>query len=137
MLFYAWKYDSAIQRIGRITNLKTIVVDDIPERAWYIVSGKETFPKSTINKKIMEVDKTIGEVAAQTEEENRLSLIVAERTMETLRNYVDKLRDNIASEVPVVENEKVLAEIRDVAALVNSMLNEYITLEITSTTQMS
>ena len=55
MLFYAWKYDSAIQRIGRITNLKTIVVDDIPERAWYIVSGKETFPKSTINKKIMEV----------------------------------------------------------------------------------
>ena len=137
MLFYAWKYDSAIQRIGRITNLKTVVVDEIPERAWYIVSGKETFPKSTINKKIMEVDKTIGEVAARTEEENRLSLIVAERTMETLRNYVDKLRDNIASEVPVVENEKVLAEIRDVAALVNSMLNEYITLEITSTTQMS
>ena len=137
MLFYAWKYDSAIQRIGRITNLKTVVVDEIPERAWYIVSGKETFPKSTINKKIMEVDKTIGEVAARTEEENRLSLIVAERTMETLRNYVDKLRDNIASEVPVVENEKVLAEIRDVAALVNSMLNEYITLEITSTSQMS
>ena len=137
MLFYAWEYHSAIQRMGRITELKAVVAEVIPERAWNIVSGKETFPQSNIYKLIMEVDETIEEVTAQTGEENRLSLIVAGRTMETLQNYIDQIRDNIAHDVPVVENEAVLAEVRDVAALVDRMLNEYIALEITSTAQMS
>lgn len=137
MLFYAWEYHSAIQRMGKITELKTVVADEIPEKAWNIVSGRQTFPQSDIYKSMIEVNETIEEVTAQTGEENRLSLIVAGRTMETLENYVDKIRDNMAEDVPVVENEAVLAEVRDVAALVDSMLNEYIALEITSTAQMS
>ena len=137
MLFYAWEYHSAIQRMGKITELKTVVAVEIPEKAWNIVSGKETFPQSNIYKLIIEVNETIEEVTAETGEENRLSLIVAGRTMETLENYVDKIRDNMSAEVPVVENEAVLVEVRDVAALVDSMLNEYIALEITSTARMS
>ncbi|MBQ1547676.1 MAG: sensor histidine kinase [Lachnospiraceae bacterium] len=137
MVFYAWKYHSAIQRIGKITELKAVVTDEIPEKAWYIISGKETFPQSNIYKLIMRVDETIETVTYQTEEENRISLIVAGRTMETLANYVDKIRDNINDEVPVVENEAVLVEVRDIAALVDSMLNEYIELEITSIAKMS
>ena len=137
MLFYAWKYHSAILRMGKITELKEVVSEEIPERAWNIVSGKETFPQSNIYKMIMEVEEIIGEVTQQTSEENRLSLVVAGRTMETLQNYIDQIRDNIADEVPVVDNEAVLAEVRDVAALVDSMLNEYIALEITSAAQMS
>ncbi len=137
MLFYAWEYHSAIQRMGRITELKTVVADEIPEKAWNIVSGRETFPQSNIYKDIIEVNETIEEVTSQTKEENRLSLIVAGRTMETLENYVDKIRDNISDDVPVVENEAVLVEVRNVAALVDSMLNEYIALEITSTAKMS
>ena len=137
MLFYAWEYHSAIQRMGKITELKTVVAEEIPEKAWNIVSGKETFPQSNIYKLIIEVNETIEEVTAETGEENRLSLIVAGRTMETLENYVDKIRDNMSAEVPVVENEAVLVEVRDVAALVDSMLNEYIALEITSTARMS
>ncbi len=137
MLFYAWRYHSAILRMGRITELKSVVAEDIPEKAWNIVSGKQTFPQSSIYKEIMEVNETIEEVTARTAEENRLSLIVAGRTMETLQNYIDKIRDNISQGVPVVENEAVLAEVRGVAALVDSMLNDYIALEITSTARMS
>ncbi len=137
MLVYAAKYHSAIQRMGRITELKTVVADEIPEKAWNIVSGRETFPQSNIYKLIIEVNETIEDVTRQTGEENRLSLIVAGRTMETLENYVDKIRDNMSADVPVVENEAVLVEVRDVAALVDSMLNEYIALEITSTAKMS
>ncbi len=137
MLFYAWRYHSAILRMGRITELKSVVAEEIPEKAWNIVSGKQTFPQSSIYKEIMEVNETIEEVTARTAEENRLSLIVAGRTMETLQNYIDKIRDNISQGVPVVENEAVLAEVRGVAALVDSMLNDYIALEITSTARMS
>ena len=137
MLFYAWEYHSAILRMGKITELKSVVSDEIPERAWNIVSGKQTFPQSNIYKLIMDVEETVEEVTAQTVEENRLSLVVAGRTMETLQDYIDRIRDNIAQGVPVVENEAVLAEVRDVAALVDRMLNEYIALEITSTARMS
>jgi two-component system sensor histidine kinase YesM len=83
------------------------------------------------------VEETIETTTGQTGEENRLSLIVAGRTMQTLENYVNRIRDNINAEVPVVENEAVLVEVRDVAALADSMLNEYITQEIASTASMS
>lgn len=76
-------------------------------------------------------------ISEKTGSENRLYLTVAGRTMQTLENYVDRIRDNIEDDVPVAENEAVLAEIRDVAALVDDMLNEYISREIATTAKMS
>ena len=63
--------------MGKITELKTVVADEIPEKAWNIVSGRQTFPQSDIYKSMIEVHETSEEVTAQTGEENRLSLIVA------------------------------------------------------------
>ncbi|MBQ3913057.1 MAG: sensor histidine kinase [Lachnospiraceae bacterium] len=137
MLFYAWKYHSAIARTETIADLKTAVIEDIPGAAWNIVSGRESFPESGIYNKIHDVDLTIETITEQTGSENRLSLIIASRTMQTLENYVDRIRDNIDREVPVVRNEEVLGEIRGVASLVDSMLNDYIAQEIHSTAQMS
>ena len=57
--------------------------------------------------------------------------------MQTLENYVDKIRDNMKADVPVVQSEEELEEVRDVAALVDSMLNDYIAQEIESTARMS
>ncbi len=137
MLVYAAKYHSSIVRMETINSLKTVVTEDIPGCAWDIVSGRENINQSDIYIKISEVNETIDEITERTGAENRLSLIVASRTMTTLQNYVDKLRDNIRDEVPVVENEKVLEEIRKVSALVDSMLNDYVAQEITSTAKMS
>ena len=137
MLVYASKYHSAIVRMETITSLKTVVTEDIPGSAWNIISGRETFPESNIYLKIKDVNETIETITERTGTENRLSLIVASRTMQTLQNYVDMIRDNIEAEVPVVENEEVLNEVRGCASLVDSMLNDYIAQEITSTAHMS
>lgn len=137
MLFYAGKYSQSITRMETIASLKPVVAEEIPETAWNIISGRDTITASRIYESIHRVDATIEEVTGQTGQENRLSLIVAGRTMQTLENYVNQIRDNIAAEVPVVENEAVLAEIRDVSSLVDSMLNEYIAAEIESTGRMS
>lgn len=137
MLIYAGKYHSSIVRMETITNLKTTVVEEIPGSAWNIVSGRESFRDSHIYGQIQNVNETIEKITEQTGKENQLSLIVADRTMQTLENYVNQIRDNIEEQVPVVENEEVLGEVRDVAALVDSMLNEYIAQEITSTAKMS
>ena len=137
MLFYAYKYHSSIVRMETIADLKTRVSEDIPGIAWNIISGRETFAESKIYLQINEVKATIDSITEKTGSENRLSLIVANNTMETLENYVDRIRDNIDNEIPVVENEAVLNEVRGVAALVDRMLNEYIAKEIESTAKMS
>ncbi|MCR5251481.1 MAG: histidine kinase [Lachnospiraceae bacterium] len=137
MLFYAWKYHSSIVRMETITDLKTVVAEEIPGSAWNIVSGQETVRESGIYPKMHEVDSTIEYIVERSGQENSLSLIVAARTMQTLETYVDHIRDNITEQVPVVENEEILAEVRGVASLVDSMLNEYIAGEIKSAARMS
>lgn len=137
MVIYAVRYYYAIARMETIANLKTVVSEDIPESVWDIVSGRDTISGTKVYASIHGVYDTINEVTDKTDESNRLSLIVANRTMHTLENYMDRIRDNLEAKQPVVENEEVLAEIRGVAELVDSMLNEYIAQEITSTAQMS
>ena len=137
MLLYAWKYHSSILRMETITSLKTVVAEEIPGCAWNVVSGQDTIQSSKIYEKIHEVNGTIEMISGRAGRENRLSLIVAGRTMETMENYVDHLRDNIEEQVPVVQNEEVLEEIRGVASLVDSMLNEYVAQEITLAARMS
>ena len=137
MLVYSGRYHNAIKRMETITSLKTVVAVDIPESVWGIVSGRYTITESKVYGNIYSVYDTIGEISAKTDEKNRLSLIVAERTMQTLENYVDKIRTNIEEQRPVVENEEVLSEVRDVAKLVDSMLGDYIAQEIESTAEES
>ncbi|MBO4628305.1 MAG: sensor histidine kinase [Lachnospiraceae bacterium] len=137
MLFYASKYHNSIDRMETAARLQTVVKEEIPETAWNIVSGRETFPESKIYASLKDVNETIDRITDSADEENRLSLIVARRTMQTLENYVDQIRDNMEAKVPVVESEAVIEEVRGVASLVDSMLNEYIASEIDSTARMS
>lgn len=137
MVVYEERYHSSIARMETIANLKTVVAEEIPGNVWDIVSGRDSIQGSKVYAKINNVYDTIDEVMEKTDETNRLSLLIAGRTMHTLESYVDQIRDNIKNKQPVVENEEVLAEIRGVAELVDSMLNEYIAQEITSTARMS
>lgn len=137
MLLYAAKYHSSIVRMETIANLKQVVEVDIPGAAWDIVSGRDTITGTKIYTLIRDVNETIEKTTEQSDAENSLSLIIAGRTMTTLKNYVDRIRDNIEQMVPVVENEEVQVEIRDVATLVGSMLNDYIEQEIALSAKMS
>ena len=137
MLVYAGKYHSSIERMETIASLKEKVVIVIPGITWNIVSGREEFETSNIYIRIHEVNEVIEKITESADPENRLSLIVAARTMQTLENYVDRIKENIRNQIPVVENEAVLGEIRGVANLVDSMLNDYISEEIGSAAKMS
>ena len=137
MLLYAGRYHNAIKRMDTIANLKTVVYETIPESVWNIVSGRETVAESRVYATMHEVHETLQKIMEDADDEDRLSLVVADRTMQTLENYVDQIRDNIDAERSVVENEEILNEIRNVASLVDSMLNEYIAREIESTARRS
>ncbi len=137
MLVYEERYHSAIARMETIASLKTVVTDEIPGSVWDIVSGRDTIQESRVYVRINGFYDTINEVMEKTDGDNRLSLLVAGRTMQTLENYMDQIRDNLKTKQPVVENEEVLEEIRGVASLIDSMLNEYIAQEIEASADMS
>ena len=69
----------------------------------------------------------------KADDEDRLSLVVAGPYHADAGKLCGQIRDNIDEGRSVVENEEVLNEIRDVASLVDSMLNDYIAREIEST----
>ncbi len=137
MVVYAGRYHLSIERMGTIAGLKPMIADEIPEKVWGLVSGREELSDDPVYPLITEATETINRITEGTGENDQLALLVAARTMDTLKQYVDRICRNIENSVPVVENEEILSEVRDVAALVESMLNNYITEEIAYTAAMS
>ncbi|MBR3503611.1 MAG: histidine kinase [Clostridia bacterium] len=137
MLVFSGRYSRSVERMGAIAALKPVVSNEIPGAVWQVVSGRETLGESRVYQLIDQVNQTIADITRTTGESDRLELVIAGRTMDTLTQYIDQIRDNLTQGKPVVTNEKVLEEIRAVAELVVSMLNDYITGEINSSAAMS
>ena len=137
MLVFSGRYSRSVERMGTIAALKPVISESIPGAVWQAVSGRETLEESRVYDMIGQVDDTIAAITRGTGDQQRLELIIAGRTMDTLEQYVSQIRDNLDRGERVVTNEKILSEIRDVAALVVSMLNDYITGEIGSAAAMS
>ena len=130
----AW-YQSSVSRMEEVAALKPVVSTDIPEMVWVAVSGRATFENCGVYEAIGEVNRSLDAMTAKDGPGARLELTVARRTMETLTQYVRQIEENLKSNVPVVESERVLEEVRDVASLVDSMLEDYISAEISLSAQ--
>ena len=130
----AW-YQSSVSRMEEVAALKPVVSTDIPEMVWVTVSGRATFENCGVYEAIDGVNQALDAMTAKDGPGARLELTVARRTMETLTQYVRQIEENLENNVPVVESERVLEEVRDVAALVDSMLEDYISAEISLSAQ--
>ena len=137
MLVFSWRYSQSMARMGAIASLRPMISEDIPGAVWRVVSGRETLEESRTYDLIAQANGTIRRIASDTGDPDRLELVIAGRTMNTLSQYVEQIQANLESGEKVVTNEAVLGEIRDVAALVDSMLSDYITVEIRSAAAMS
>lgn len=130
MLFYSAWYQASITRMETVASLKPMVIDGIPEEVWDTVAGRSNFEESMVYEHIRQVNETLDELIESDIQSDRLELIIARRTMGTLTQYVEKIENNLEERKPIVESEYTLEEVRDVAALVVSMLDDYITNEI-------
>ena len=137
MLVFSACYSLSMKRMGDIAALKPMISEEIPGAVWRVVSGRETMEESQTYPLIDQVNGTMEHISRATGESDRLELVIARRTMDTLIQYVNQIRDNLLIGEKVTANEKILSEVRDVAELVVSMLNDYITAEINSAAAMS
>lgn len=137
MRTYADSYHQAISQVERISSLKPLVTYDIPDEMWSIVAGRITFAEGRQYTLVDEVNGTIENLMNTAAGGKSTELTVTRRTMDTLKSYIDRMGEQIASGALVADNEALLEEVRSVASLVGDMLEKYITVEISATMDTS
>ena len=132
--FNTLSYDRLISNVVKTNRINQIVKTEVTNELWDIVAGNKSFADGTqyqiisrINDELNGIMRTTGETG------NRQSLEVAGRAMQTLTRYVDRLGTQMEDKYPVIENERMLDEIRGVSALVSDLLQDFIVKEIEST----
>ncbi|MDR2029141.1 MAG: sensor histidine kinase [Treponema sp.] len=131
-LFNTVSYDRLISNVSKTNRLNQIVKTDISNELWDIVAGNKSFGEGRQYEIIGAVNASINDIMSTTAAENRQLLEVAGRAMNTLTRYVDRLGSQMEASFPVVENERILDEIRGVSLLVSEILQDFIVLEIES-----
>ncbi|OPZ66874.1 MAG: ABC transporter periplasmic-binding protein YtfQ precursor [Firmicutes bacterium ADurb.Bin467] len=131
------RYSAIITHMGQVANLKPKIAKEIPDEVWSAVAGRKRFEDGNFYRMIDEANQTLDKLMDSVLSQNRLELLVARRTMNTLRDYIDKIGVNMATKKPIVESEAELVEVRAVASLVGEMLERYIATEIRAASQAS
>jgi two-component system sensor histidine kinase YesM len=132
-LYNTISYDRLISNVDKTNRLNQIVKSEISNELWDIVAGNKSFAEGTQYRIIDTIDYQIADIMTTTAQtENRQLLEVAGRAMNTLTRYVNRLGTQMESGYPVIENERILDEIRGVSLLVSEILQDFIVLEIES-----
>ncbi len=134
---YANSYHQAILQVDRVASIRPLVNSDIPDEMWSIVAGRTKFAQGRQYALMDEVNQTIETLTKTATGGGSVELTVARRTMDTLKTYIDRMGEQIASGALVSQNEALLEEVRSVSSLVGDMLQKYITVEISAATQTS
>ncbi len=132
MAVYSRSYHGVIQRVERVSALKPIVRQEIPREVWYIVAGHITFEEGSQYALMDSIQEEIDALARSAQQDSQKELLVARRSMHTLRQYVDSIGELMRTEQPVAQSEALWEEVRNVSALVGEMLEEYSDAEISA-----
>ena len=130
MLYSADSYQRSISRMETVTSIMPVISEQIPEYMWSVVAGRQSFEDGDVYGTIDRVNTTLNSLIASVPQGQYIELSVARRTMETLRDYFSQIETGMTMGRPVVVCEAILEEVRSVAALIQEMLNNYISREI-------
>ncbi|MDO4546831.1 MAG: sensor histidine kinase [Clostridia bacterium] len=129
MSYYAGSYHAIISQVDRVSSIKPYVQTLIPEEIWSIVAGRLSFDEGAQYQCLDYVADELEELI-QSAGANATELVVARRTTDTLRDYIDRMGEQMSRGEPVEQNELLLEEVRSVSALIDDMLTKYVDAEI-------
>ena len=136
-IIYADWYQSMIRRIDQAAELKPQVETTLAEDMFSVAAGRSTFAESGAEKLMDRVNGTLDALLEETTGGGHLQLTVARRTMDTLKQYIFKVRDGMAEGMPIDEIEGIVDEIRDVGRLAADMVDAFIEQEIVNARETS
>ncbi|MEG2356017.1 MAG: histidine kinase [Clostridia bacterium] len=125
---YGNQYHTVISRVGQVARLRPLISSTLPDELFMVVAGKETVEETETSAYLLQFEQQLAELMKNNGDQTEL--LVVDRTLDTLKEYVTQLLDMAKQEASVSEQEKMLDEIRAVAGLMGNMLDDYVTLEI-------
>ena len=136
-LFYSARYQAMIRRMDRAVELKPMVETTLAENMFSVTAGRIPFAESGAEDLIYRVNETLDRLLEETGGSGHLQLTVARRTMDTLEQYILKIRDGMEENLPIDRMEQIVDEIRNVGRLVADMIDAFISEEITDASNAS
>ena len=130
MILYSSRTQAMIRRMDSAAEMKPALENTIAENLFSVAAGRCSFRECGVEELIGNTDSTLDELLAETEGSGHLQLTIARRTMDTLEQYVLKVRDGMEAGRPIQEIESIVDEVRNVGRLVADMLDAFTTEEI-------
>ncbi|MBR2855207.1 MAG: sensor histidine kinase [Clostridia bacterium] len=130
MMLYSSQTQAMIRRMDAAAEMKPALETTIAESLFSVAAGRASFEESGVEDLISRTETTLDNLLAETEGGGHLQLTIARRTMDTLEQYVLKVRDGMAAGLPIQEIESIVDEVRNVGRLVADMLDAFTTEEI-------
>ena len=137
MILYSSRTQAMIRRMDSAAEMKPALENTIADNLFSVAAGRCSFKESGVEELIGDTDSTLDELLAETEGSGHLQLTIARRTMDTLEQYVLKVRDGMKAGQPIQEIESIVDEVRNVGRLVADMLDAFTTEEIKNASEAS
>ncbi len=129
-------YDRMITNVSKANTLIQIIKTDLPNTMWDIVAGNTKYYNARQFNIIKNFRDELNKIIETTSSiENIQLLMVTDRTIKTLLDYIVILGDQIEQHASVEENEIILEEIRGVSSLIADILQDFVVLEIEFTSR--
>lgn len=133
-LSFKGQYDTIIANITAANSLSGSFKPAIDAELWDVIAGKRSFAEGRQYAILDAADTQLAAMIANTgSERGRLKLDVVRRTLATLRTRVDQLGAQMAAGAPFERNEQSLERLREVSALVDENLRDYMLFEVRRT----
>ena len=100
-----------------------------------VAAGRISFEDSAVDELIVETDDTLDRLLGETQGRGQIQLTIARRTMDTLEQYVLKVREGMRAGEPISKIEGIVDEVRNVGRLITDMLDAFTTEEIANVTE--
>jgi two-component system sensor histidine kinase YesM len=113
ILDYSRKYDAIITNITTANSISGNIKRDIDTEMWQIVAGKNSFEQGKQYQIIEDVNQKILRMQANTDSHRaRIKLEIIRRSIQTLKEHIDKMGERIKQKSTAAENEAALEKIR-------------------------
>jgi len=131
VLSYSRQYDAIITNITTANSISGSIKPNIDNEMWKIVSGKVKFSEGKQYEIINNVNAQVSWMMEHTDSQRakvKLDLIL--RTLQSLKENVDKMGDKIAHNSTATENEAVLENIRFATSVMEDVVQNYVLYEV-------
>src|ERR1044071_4448482 len=128
---YSRQYDAIITNITTANSISGSIKPDIDNEMWKIVSGKVKFSEGKQYEILDNVNTKVHWMMDHTDSQRakvKLDLIL--RTLQSLKENVDEMGDQIAHNSTATENEAVLEDIRFATSVMEDVVQNYVLYEV-------